>query len=67
MARPDSIKAIGLEKHLDATKEEHNGFGYDAFSKMMDLEKRPAVASIAKIFGVSDNTVQKWISHYERQ
>lgn len=67
MARPNSIKAIGLKKYLDITKEKHNGFGYEAFNKMMNLEKRPAVASIAKIFGVTDQTVQKWILHYEHE
>lgn len=67
MARPNSIKAVGLKKHLNSTKDDHNGFDYEDFDRMMKAEKRPSVASMAKIFDVSDRTLQKWIYFYEIQ
>lgn len=65
MARPDSIKAIGLKKYLDQTADQHNNFGYEYFVKLVNVPRTPSTSSMARIFNVSDLTVRKWLSIYE--
>lgn len=65
MARPDSIRMMGLKKYLDNSKDRHNGFGYDRFVELVRVPKPPSVSSLARIFNVSDITIRKWMTVLE--
>lgn len=65
MSSSISIKKDGLQAYLDNTRSSHNGFGYDSFVSMVELEYRPSTASMAKIFSVSYKTMEKWILVYK--
>ena len=64
-----SIRYKGLKRWLNLTRDEHNGFGYDDFSRMVDQppEKRPTKASLAKIFSVSRHTMTKWLEVHKSE
>lgn len=59
------IRSIGLEQHLNQTKDNHNNQGYDDFVRY----KNSAVpnAAIARIFGVSRLTMSKWMTIYKEE
>lgn len=61
-----SIKAKGLRAHLDATKESHNGRGYDEFRKLVeqgdDYGFPVSRVKLAQLFSVSRFTVDKWVA-----
>lgn len=61
--KPTSIKQIGLQAHLNQTKQQHNDFGYDAFVSMLGSEVNKS--NIAKAFGVDRKTVTKWLEVYK--
>jgi len=66
MSRPDSIKAQGLRTYLNATVGEHKGKGY--VSLMLMLEDKASINYMARAFGVTKNTMQKWLKiHHEEQ
>jgi hypothetical protein len=65
MARPDSIREIGLEPYLDRTIDEHNGFGYGAFATCMNAEL--SYSSMCRLFNVSRGTLAKLISIYREE
>lgn len=54
-----SIGFIGLEEHLNATKEDHGDKGYDDFVEMVNL--KVAIVKIAEAFKVDRRTIYKWI------
>lgn len=65
-----SIRFKGLRRYLNATKDEHNGYGYDDFVKMAGTPQEihrhggPIKVSLAKIFKVSRHTMTKWLEIY---
>jgi DNA invertase Pin-like site-specific DNA recombinase len=66
MGRPDSIRAVGLRVHLDSTADRHKKKDYVDFLEM--LENRASNNYIARAFGVTKNTVSKWLLiYYEEQ
>ena len=65
--RPNNIRLIGLRKYLDDTAKIHNGFGYDAFSRMMNLKKRPGTASVARIMNITVPTATKYVERYDEE
>ena len=65
--RPNNIRLIGLRKYLDDTSKIHNGFGYDAFSRMMNLKKRPGTASVARIMNITVPTATKYVERYDEE
>lgn len=66
MARPDSIKAQGLRTYLNSMVGVHKGRGYVSFVQMLD--DKASINYMARAFGVSKNTVQKWLKiHHEEQ
>lgn len=56
----NSIEAVGLKRYLNDTRDQHNGFGYSHFHKMLSLPKPPGVDNLARIFGVTKQTMLKW-------
>lgn len=67
MSRPDSIRVKGLRTYLNERVGEHRGRGYVSFVQMLD--DKASINYMARAFGVSKNTVQKWlkIHHEEKQ
>jgi DNA invertase Pin-like site-specific DNA recombinase len=64
MTRPDSIRAIGLKKHLDDKAAAHKNKNYADLIEMLD--NRASQNYIARAFGVTKNTVSKWLLiHHE--
>lgn len=65
--RPNAIRLIGLQKYLDETTTTHNGFGYDAFTRMMEASKRPGTASVARIMNITVPTATKYVEIYDEE
>jgi DNA invertase Pin-like site-specific DNA recombinase len=66
LSRPGSIRAVGLRAHLEATTTQHKNKDYVDFLEM--LENRASHNYIARAFGVTKNTVSKWLLiYYEEQ
>lgn len=66
MARPDSIRRVGLKRHLDDNANRHKNKGYADFIDMID--NLASQRYIARAFGVNKNTVSKWVEiHKEEQ
>jgi hypothetical protein len=65
--QPHSIRVIGLKTYLDQTADQHNGFGYDQFHAMVNIQRPPTVASMSRIFGVSKHTMNKWLAIYQEE
>jgi len=65
MARPDSIRKIGLKRHIDGQVEARNGFDYENFCKM--VEANVSVASMARAFKVTVNTMNKWLQIHREE
>ena len=63
--RTQSIRKLGLKKHLEATKTIHNNFGYDNFVVM--LASGVNVSNIAKAYNVDRRTVVKWLQIYKEE
>lgn len=63
--KPPAINDIGVEKHLNATAQEHNGFGFSEFKRMYDTHVN--TSNIARAFKVNRNTVTKWAVAYEKE
>lgn len=63
--KPPTIQEIGLEKYLDSTRDDHNGFGYDELVKRIQLKEPKSV--IARAFGVDRRTIDNWIEVYEKE
>lgn len=64
---PQGIKKVGLKKHLDDTREYHNGYAYDDFVKMRDPHNTVNKVNMARIFKVDRRTIEKWINIYEEE
>lgn len=64
---PTSIKQEGLQKYLDRTADQHDGYDYSRFIK--ELEKKQNPTALSRMFKVSRNTINKWIKvkSYEDQ
>lgn len=58
-----SIKKEGLKNYLDRTSEDHNGFGYTEFLKL--LKAKVPVMRLAAAFRVHRITMKKWIDIHE--
>lgn len=65
MSRPDSIRSLGLRTHLNATVGDHKGRGYVSFVQM--LEDDASINYMARAFGVTKNTVQKWLKIHREE
>lgn len=66
MARPDSIRARGFKNHLEATKNDHNGFGYREWCILYDAKVN--LANLARAFNVSSETVTRiWLPVFIEQ
>lgn len=65
----NSIEHVGLKAHLNATRGEHNNFGYDDFVRIVEDSKggRPSKASMASIFNVSRHSMTKWLDIYNKE
>ena len=63
--RPPKIEDIGLEKYLNDTMAQHNGFHYDGFVRMLESEVNPA--NIARAFTVDRRTAIKWIEIHKKE
>jgi hypothetical protein len=61
----NNIENVGLEVHLDTTKQNHNGYGYLEFTDM--LERKVNRANLARIFGVDRKTIDRWIEVYNKE
>lgn len=71
MPQPNRIRSIGLKKHLDATKAEHNNRGYLEFVKYLEMgdefgERVPGI-KMARAFNVSRITMDRWIIIYHEE
>ena len=64
---PPSIESIGLKKHLEATKQKHNDYGYDDFVKMRSTKPPVNPVNMARIFTVDVKTIKSWIAIYNRE
>lgn len=62
---PVSIKQEGLKKYLTRTTNEHDGYGYIAFVK--ELNKGQSPTSLARMFGVTRNTIYKWTKIHQSE
>ncbi|GAC1503492.1 MAG: hypothetical protein NVS1B10_08610 [Candidatus Saccharimonadales bacterium] len=62
MARPDSIREIGLKTYLDDHKKDHNGFGYATFITFVKSDM--SITSMSKAYKVSFSTMTRWLSVY---
>ena len=61
----NNIERVGLEAHLEATRESHNGYGFAEFA---DMRRRQVNrANLARIFGVNTKTMKRWIEIYEKE
>jgi hypothetical protein len=60
---PKSIKDISLEKYLDGNYREQGG--YAEFVAL--IKARATKVSIARRFGVSRPTMDKWVTIYKEQ
>lgn len=65
MSRPDSIRAQGLRTYLNSMVGEHKGRGYVSFVQMID--DKASTNYMARAFGVSKNTVQKWLKIHQEE
>lgn len=65
MARPDSIFAKGLRRHIDDGKDRQNGYGYDDFVRMMTVPQKPSYTSIGHLFNKDGQTIKKWWLQYQ--
>lgn len=61
----DSLRVIGLKKHLDDTKDQHDGNDYDEFVKL--LEYHAPLTRIADIFKVTRATIYRYLAQYEHE
>ena len=59
MTAANNIERVGLKRHLEASKQEHNGYGYDEFV-LMRYSKVNKV-NLARIFGVDRKTIDRWV------
>jgi len=71
MTRPDSIRSLGLERHLNTTKDLHNNRGYAELVKYINLgdelvEPLP-VTRMARAFNVTPITMDKWLIIYHEE
>lgn len=62
--RPLSIEQLGLRDYLDATKAQHNGYGYNDFVKLLEVASQQ---KIADRFGVNWYTVHRWLTIYNKE
>ena len=71
MAGSSTIKDVGLKRHLNSTKDEHNGLGYEDFLQLVDVAKHPSGKvnnnAIARAFGVDKRTVRNWLDVHEKE
>ena len=63
MTKTYKLKEVGLKKHLDLTTDKHRGLDFHVFIAMVDA--RASVASMARTFKVSYETMNKWLRLYE--
>jgi hypothetical protein len=68
MTRQDSIRVIGLERHLESTRSVHNDRGYAELVKYIktfeDMGEPLPIMKGARSFNVSRTTFEKWLSIY---
>jgi transposase-like protein len=62
---PMSIRQQGLEFYLDSTAQDHQGYTYKDFERMVSA--RVDTANLARIFEVSRNTMFKWRTIYKEE
>lgn len=71
MTRQDSIRNIGLEKHLESTRKIHNGKGYTELVKYIEFGKEMGeplpIMKMARAFNVTRVTIEKWLNIYEEE
>lgn len=65
---PPTIREIGFEKHLNATKDVHNGKGYDDWVRYMtglnEFGKPYRKQDIVGAFGITWRTFYSWLPVY---
>lgn len=68
MARADSIRAKGLESHVDAGKDQQNGRGYIKLVKYLtegdEFGEAIPVRKLARLYNRSIPTMDKWIDRF---
>lgn len=71
MTRQDSIRVIGLEKHLETTRGQHNNRGYAELVKYIDFGKEMGeplpIMKMARAFNVTRVTIEKWLNIYDEE
>lgn len=58
------LEEMGLQDYLNASKEFHNGYGFEDFAKR--IENDESRVSMAKDFGVTRTTIYEWIRLYDK-
>jgi hypothetical protein len=62
----DNLNKPGqLEKYLNESAAKHNNFNYTNFTAM--VESKASIASMARVFNVTRETMYKWIRIYKLQ
>ena len=60
-----------MRRHLDETKEAHNGRGYEEFVRLLthgdEFGERLPIAKLARIFNVHEHTMEKWVIIYHEE
>lgn len=71
MTRQDSIRVIGLERHLEATKSQHNDRDYAELVKYIktfqDMGEPLPIMKMARAFNVTRVTIEKWLNIYDEE
>lgn len=62
-----SIEKDGLKNHLESTKSDHNGEGYERFIFYLTPEFKLKPAAIGRLMNVSRNTIRKWIAVHRKE
>ena len=62
-----SIEKTGLKNYLEATKDDHNGEGYDRFLFYLRPEFKLKFTTIGRLMNVSRNTIRKWAAVHGKE
>lgn len=65
MSRSDSIRAMGLQHYLEIHAGLHHGKSYHDLLEM--IRYKGSINYMARAFGVSKNTMQKWVKIYHEE
>lgn len=71
MTRPHNLRVMGLKRHLEATKGDHNGLGYKDFIHYVEYRDAVGdplpVTKLARLFSVTWITMEKWITVHKEE